>query len=558
MGLKPKKARGAVALAMAAIALTASAASAEPNDRTWYVRAGADGDGSRRAPFGSLAAAEEASRRGDRIIVRRSSDVLDGGIVLKRGQHLVGRKKPQIADADGDAVVLASRTRVRGLRIVAAARGGIYGENVSRVLIKNNDVSGHNTSCTPGFHIPPFEVPTTLPDIGIPIGEGLLNGWAGIMVDADRGTRRIAITGNRVHDAECGDGIDVRAFESARVRARIAKNDVSDLRQGPNLESVLAIGVQASDGAKVRAKITRNSESGLGNDEDAGVGPEGADSEGVFINPVGPSIVRARVNRNTYTHVAGRGGFSANGLEFVTMGDGARGYVSVRNSEFSETPGDVLEQLALGTNGTLRLKLANVEATGSTGAAGSGFGNTFIIPGNNGDCLLSASGGAGNVVTLDARDVTLTDCANNGLTFGSSVANGSGPTRRLRMSLEDSTLTGNQGNNLRIGNVSELDNLKVLVEDSNLSDAEGLASITPANASFEDLGSTTAGAIDLGGGTLGSAGRNCLDGGILGAALLNYDVTAESNYWGPAVLALPIGGTLDSDPTLAQPPPHCN
>jgi hypothetical protein len=548
----------AFAIAFAACMTASAPALARPGSQTWYVRAGADGDGSRKAPLGTLAAAQEASRRGDRIVVRRSHEVLADGIVLKRGQRLIGRKHPRILDPDGDAVVLASRTKVRGLRIVSAARGGIYGENVSHVVIKRNNISGHNTSCAGGFHIPPFEVPTTLPDIGIPIGEGLINGWAGIMVDANRGSRRIAIRGNRVHDSECGDGIDVRAFAKARMRALVSRNKIANLREGADLESVLAIGLQASDGARLSARVNRNSEAGLGNDEDSGAGPGGADSEGVFVNPVGPSRIRATITRNTYTHTAGRGGFSANGLEFVTMGDGARGRVRVRNSHFSETPGDVIEQLALGTNGVLRLDLENVTATGSTGAAGSGFGNTFIIPGNNGDCLLSASGGAGNVVILDARNATLTDCANNGLTFGSSVANGEGPTQKLRMKLEDSTLTGNQGNNLRIGNVSDLDDLEVFVEDSDLSDAEGVSSITPANASFEDLGSTTEGVIDLGGGTLGSAGRNCLDGGTLGAALLNYDVSAESNFWGPVVLAAPIGGTIDSDPTLAQPPDHCN
>ncbi len=532
-------------------------ASSQDSVRTWHVRAGADGNGSRQAPFGTLRAAQRASAEGDRIAVRRSKQVLEGGIRLKRSQRLIGVKRPRISDAEGDAVVLASRTKVRGLRIVSAARGGIYGRNVGGVVIANNDVSGHNTSCTRGFHIPPFNVPTTLPDIGVPIGEGLHNGWAGIMIDANRGSRSIVIKRNRVHHSECGDGIDVRAFKESRMRAAIRGNRVYDLRQGPNMESVLAIGLQARPGGRLWARLDRNRQSGLGNDEDAGVGPEGADSEGVFINPVGPSRIRAAITRNTYKHTAGRGGFSANGLEFVSMGDGPQGVVSVRNSTFSETPGDVLEQLALSTNSTLRMSLRNVVATGSTGAAGSGFGNTFIIPGNNGDCLLSASGGAGNVVTLKAQNVTLTNCANNGLTFGSSVANGSGPTRSLRMTLEDSRLTGNRGNNLRVGNVTDLDTLRVSVEDTELADADGQSSLTPANASFEDLGETADSVIDIGGGSLGSAGRNCLDGGVLGAALLNYDVSAESNWWGPAVLAAPVGGTLDSDPTLPQAPAHC-
>jgi hypothetical protein len=538
-------------------ALLVLAIAAEAAARTWHVRAGADGDGSAASPFGDLASVEAASTEGDRIFVRRSSQVLDGGITLKPGQRLIGRNRPRLSDPDGDVVTLANRTTVRGLRILSAFRGGIYGENVSRVIVARNDVSGHNTSCTRGFHIPPFQVPTTLPDIGIPIGEGLHNGWAGIMVDANRGARTVVIRRNRVHDADCGDGIDLRAFEDARMRARIAGNRVHDLRQGSNMESVLAIGLQSSEGARLNAKVDRNRQAGLGNDEDVGTGPEGADSEGVFLNVAGPSRLRAVVTRNTYTHTAGRGGFSANGLEFVSMGDGAFGDVVVRDSTFRDTPGDVMEQLALSTNTTLRLKLERVVATGSTGASGSGFGNTFIIPGNNGDCLLSASGGAGNVVSLDARDVTLTDCANNGLTFGSSVANGEGPTSELDLHLSDSTLTGNRGNNLRIGNVSDLDDLTAVVERTDLSNAMGQASLTPANASFEDIGETSNATIDLGGGPLGSVGGNCLDGGSLGAALVNYDVIAEQNWWGGPVLAAPVGGTLDSDPTLAQEPAHC-
>ena len=545
-------------LALVLLIILASAASSEGASRTWHVRAEARGDGSRHDPFGTLGEAQAASRKGDRIIVRRSPEVLDDGIALKPWQRLVGRGRPRISDADSDAVVLARRTKVSGLDIVSAFRGGIYGENVGRVTIKNNDVSGHNTSCATGFHIPPFEVPTTLPDIGIPIGEGLHNGWAGIMVDARNAKSRISIRRNRVHDAECGDGIDVRAFDGARVRAQVKRNEVYDLRQGADLESVLAIGLQTRDGSRLRARVDRNYQHGLGNDEDAGVGPEGADSEGVFVNPVGPSKLRAVITKNTYEHTAGRGGFSANGLEFVTMADGARGNVTVRDSTFSETPGDVMEQLALGTNGTLRMKLSNVVATGSTGAAGSGFGNSFIIPGNNGDCLLSASGGEGNVVALDARRVTLTDCANNGLTFGSSVANGEGPTSELRLTMKDSVLTGNRGNNFRVGNVTDLQELSAMVEGTDLGDALGMASMTPANASFEDLGETMSSAIDLGGGSLGSAGRNCLDGGTLGAALLNYDVSARGNWWGGAVLALPIGGTLDSEPTLPEAPAHCS
>ena len=253
------------------------------------------------------------------------------------------------------------------------------------------------------------------------------------MLDASRGTGRVAIRGNRVHDADCGDGIDVRVSGTASVRAQISGNDVRELREGSDFESILAIGLQTREQGRLVARLDRNRQSGLGNDEDAGAGPTGADSEGVFVNPVGPSSMRVTVTRNTYTHTAGRGGFSANGLEFVSMGDGARALVDVRDSSFSGTPGDVLEQLALGTNAHLTLRLERVVATRSTGFAGSGTGDTVLIPGNNSDCLIAASGGAGNTIDLSVRHTTLTDCANNGLTFGSAVANGDGPTAELRL-----------------------------------------------------------------------------------------------------------------------------
>lgn len=547
------------------MAVAAPAASA-----TVYVRAAAEpgGDGSRRAPFNSLSLVEQESRPGDRIVVLSSPSKvvpLDGGIRLKRGQRLIGAgRSARITNTDperhsGDVVRLASRVVVRKLEIVGASRGGIYGKNIRRAKVRGNDVSGHNVSCTPGFHIPPFNVPTTVPGAGIPISDGLHNGWAGIMIDAGRGAGRVRIVNNRVHDAECGDGIDVRLHGTARLRAVIRRNVVRDLRQGEGFESLLAIGLQTKDRSSLVAYLGRNVQTNLGNEDDAGAGPEGADSEGVFVNPAGPSRMRVDVNRNEYTNPEGLGGFSANGLEFVSMGDGARARVVVRNSTFSGTPGDVMEQLGLGTNARLSMKLVDVVATRSTGHANSGYGNTFLIPGNNADCLLAASGGAGNVVELTIRDSELTDCANNGLTFGSAVANGEGPTAELMLDIENTEITGNRGANLRVGNVTDLKLLSVKVESSNLSDAQGTGS-GAANATFEEQGTTESSVIDLGGGPLGSVGRNCLAGGTLAAEVLGYQVSARNDWWGSPGGPAPgrtvvVGGTLEYAGGLESPPP---
>ncbi len=571
----------AAATASAGFAATATA-DREQRAQTWFVRAGADanGDGTRDSPFGHLVEVETASKPGDRIVVLRapgSAGALDGGIRLKRGQRLIGAgrsvatsraedRAPRLTNTgtdrlNGDAVRLARGTTVRNLVIAGAQRGAVYGADVSRVVVAGNDISGFNASCAHGFHIPPFNVPTTVPGAGVPISEGLSNGWAGIMVDASHGRSRVTVRGNRVHDADCGDGIDVRASGDARVRALIRDNRIADLRQGEGLESILAIGLQTRERSHLVARVDRNSQSGLGNDEDAGTGPEGADSEGVFINPVGPSRLRASVTRNTYTHTPGRGGFSANGLEFVSMDDGARASVEVSDSTFSGPPGDVIEQLALGTNARLSLRLTDVVATASTGFAGSGSGDTVIIPGNNGDCLIAASGGAGNAVDLVLRDTTLTDCANNGLTLGSAVANGQGPTTELSADIAGSRITGNQAGNLRIGNLTQLGRLAVRVESTDLSDSQGTAS-TPANLTVEELGSTGEAVIDLGGGALGSAGGVCLDGGSLAAAVIGYDVSAANAWWGDPAGPAPgrvvtAGGALDTASPLGSAPAGC-
>ena len=49
------------------------------------------------------------------------------------------------------------------------------------------------------------------------------------------------------------------------------------------------------------------------------------------------------------------------------------------------------------------MRLERVTATGSTGYAGSGVGDTVVIPGNDADCVIAASGGAGNSVELAVR-----------------------------------------------------------------------------------------------------------------------------------------------------------
>jgi len=555
---------GLIAAVAAAATLTLVAAPAEAAPSTWYVSADATTSaGTRSQPFATLYQAQEASRAGDTIVVVSSARPLDDGIRLKPRQTLQGDGNGSSLLTNttdhlaGDAVRLADGTTVRGLRIVDPRRGGIYGEDVTGVRVTGNDVSGQNASCADGFLIPQFNAPTSLPGIGIPIAGGLQNGWAGIAVDA---TTRQGLTAlidrNVVHDAECGDGIDARFSGAATGTVRIEHNDVHSLRQGPRFKSVLAIGLQSRDEAHLTAVIDHNTQANLGNDDDLNLAVEGADSEGVFLNAVGPGRLDATVSHNTYTNEKGIGGFSANGLEMVSMGQGARMNAVIRDSRFSGSPGDVIEHGALGTDAVMTMTLERVTAERSTG-----IGNTYVLPFNNGDCVLAGSLGARNTVRLYVRDSALRNCSNNGLSLGSNVVNGSGPTTELTAEISDTTITGNRGGNLGVRNFTRLDRLSLKVERSNLQRSTSLGSGI-ADFSAEDLGATGQATIDLGGGELGSEGNNCMVGGLLAAQVVRYRVAAQHNWWGraggPGLLRTNVllGGLATQSP-LTEAPRHC-
>lgn len=561
-----------VGLTVSIVAITGALATkpAWATTRTWYVQAGATSSaGTSTKPFGTLAQAQDKSSAGDTIVVLASTRALDGGIALKRGQTLRGvgslsntKPGPRLTNTttnlSGDAVRLADNVTVSHLRIAGSRRGAVYGIDVTGVRVTGNDISAHNRSCVKGFLIPGFNLPTNVPGVGIPIPIGLQNGWAGVMVDATKRTGLTAtIDHNVVHDATCGDGIDVRYSGTARGTATVTDNRIDKLGQGRTFLSLLAIGLQATDSARLRGQIHRNSQTELGNALDLNL-VQGADSEGVFLQATGPAHLTALVTHNSYANAEGHGGFSANGLEMASMGKGARMNATIRDSKFSDPTGDVIENAALGTDAVMNMTLERV-----TAQRAAGVGNTFLIPANNGDCVVAGSLGARNVVGLTVRNSVLRDCSNNGLSIGSNVVNGSGPTTAIDVDVDKTSITGNRGGNLGVRNFTKLDSLKVKVQRSDLRRTTGLGSSIAAVAA-EDLGSTTSSSIDLGGGALGSVGQNCIAGGLLTSVnVLRYDVSATDNWWGQAGgptsgQTVVTGGALDTASPLAHTPPVCD
>ena len=543
--------------------------------RTWYVRAAARprtrrANGSRRAPFRSLAAAERASRPGDTIVILPSplsTPPLDGGIALKRRQTLRGAGPrvlgghartalPRIANTSasshhGDAVELANGATVRNLVIGPTTRGGIYGADVRHVTIADNDVSATNSSCTTGFVVQPFTLPTLAPGVGVPFGSGLPNGWAAIMIDESRTASNVAITGNYVHDGSCADGIDVRASGTARVAANVARNTLTRLHQGASQQSVLAVGMQTTGTARLTAHVTHNAETYIGN---ATVGDFGnADSEGLFANSAGRSRLIERADHNTFAH--GLGHLSANCFEAAASNGGPTMHLVLRDSTCDYVVGDILEADNLSRDSTMTFLVDHVRAAHSTFVGSEPFHQ--VEPGDDGDCMLEVASGAASSTSVTISDSQLTDCVADGVGVVSNVVDGAGkPVRSLRFDIDRSRITDNRQSNLRVANATPIDDLAGRVQRSDLSRSAGTL------IALENLDSTgaTHARLDLGGGSLGSLGQNCISGGSpLDVELVRYNAAAEHDWWGSpggpgsgSVFA--AGGSLDTSKPLARPP----
>lgn len=543
--------------------------------RAWYVSAAARkrGNGSRAAPFSTLSAVERASRPGDKIVILRASKriaPLDGGIALKTRQALVGAgaavigsrssalpriENTQARRLHGDAVVLASGATVRNLVIGPTYRGGIYGLDVARATIWGNDVSTANTSCTTGFVVQPFSIPTEVPGVGAPFSAGLPNGWASMMVDARHTHTRLLVHRNYVHDSGCADGIDVRAMRTAHVFATVTDNRVTRLRQGANQQSGLAIGMQSTGTSTLSAQLSGNTETYIGS---ATAGDQGnADSEGLFANSAGRSHLTERVTRNTFAH--GLGHLSANCFEVVSSNGGPTMSASLTHSTCEHVVGDILEAVNLSDNATMDLSLDHVRATDSEFTAGPVTGQAE--PGDNGDCLLEATGGAHDTTRVTIRNSMLTHCVGDGLGVVSSVDVGTGPISKVSFNIENSRITGNGTSNLRVASASPILQLDGRIAHSSLAgtSAEG----TPIILENHDTSSQGHARLDFGGGSLSSPGGNCIYGGTaLDVQNVRYNAVAQGEWWGrpggPAPgRVVSAGGGIDTAHPLDKAPPGC-
>ena len=544
------------------------------NSKTWYVSASAtaSGTGTRQSPFNSLAMAQAASGVGDAIVVLASptgTAPLNGGIVLKAGQQLVGDGPPVLSSGapamtgslplvgasgaaslptitnttstnNGDAVELATGSAVYNVVIAGASRGGIYGQNVSGVCIQGNDVSGANTSQQAGFMVLPFYLESYT--AGTANHVSLKAGWAAIMVDESAGTDSVAVDGNYVHDGSCSDGIDIRAMGSATATATVSGNFVTRLPQCKAVQTMEGIGTQANDNSTLNANLFGNTEENNGS--------AGANADSVFINEGGSGQLVENIVYNYYN--TGIGGVSTNGMEFI-VGDGTNevGTVTIANSTFINDPGDMLEEYNRGTGSITTLVLNNVTVQGTTISGGlPKYANppgTATTPDNTGECLGIASVGAGDQTILKMNGTVLQNCGNNGIeiTNNHPTAQGAGDPSLVSVDLENSAIMNTKYYGVWMNTVTPLQSLQVKSQNTLFT-----TSTNGVMLGFDDqtTGGTATPAIDLGGGSLGSGGNNCiLQGALLDLEATSYNVSATTDWWGSP--SGPAPGTVSVSPS---------
>ena len=562
--------------AVAGFALAADATGA-----TYYVsaHAAAGGDGSHARPFASLADVERASGPDDSIIVLPSAAAvppLDGGLALKPGQRLIGAgpavigrapgaDAPRISNARdlrlaGDAVRLADGSSVDNLVIVAARRSAVYGRDVRDARIERNDISATNTACVPGLLI------------YFPAESGwkpLANGFAAVMLDFDSARTSLDIEGNFIHDASCGDGIDVRANGTASVVSTIDGNVITRLRQGASFGSLLGIGLQTRDSAALFVSSSHNEESYLGNlfDKPAAVAWEaawprgdlaGANCEGLFTSQTGGSIVWD-IGRNTFAH--GIGGTSCNGAEFFVGAGRAELHVVVRDSIFEDNPGDMIEENNLGSESLMDVRFDNVTVRHATHAERLqseapvpelAF-NSFT---SRSACLSQFSVGPRAVTRFHMIRSHFSNCAGDGiLAFHANLPGlGVGAGAASIVDVDQSSIVAVGQYALHWINYGLLDRLEVRVQSSRLEGGGGYPAVAANAASGAHVAQSR---IDLGGGVLGSFGLNCFAADdALAIDPLADPVAAGSNWWGsaaangPGTIARGTGSRLQ--PAAAQ------
>jgi hypothetical protein len=521
-----------IALLVIAVALVAGSSEAAS---TWYVKgdAAGGGDGSRNRPFATLEQVEGASQPGDTIRILPSTRPLDGGIQLKENQRLIGFGDPvtkagssgprptvtntSSARYDGDAIRLAANTLVQNIHIDGAARSGIFGVNAARAQIRGNLITNNMIQ---GNDLPRLE--RLWPD-GFVLYQSQGNHFGGITLLA------------------CGPAASSYCSTHApnvRPTANVGQTVIANnVIRDSNLEGIMVLtdtGVAA--GYAITDTLVRDLSQNLPPPESFNPRVPIVRSRAFTLIALNGSQVTLSMDRFHAENVAPAGNYAADGFVFLTGGNAP--VVNARVSRLTMlnprmtgevNNGDSIEIQHRGTtNGVLNIEMTRLDLRDPASAnikvleAGNPTNGTYNL--SVSDSVFSNANPAG---TLDGQ-IRLSGASNGLKAFTLAVRN---------------TRFSGLGGAVGILNTNNVERLTVLVEGSSLTNltatpgAAPIAAVTMTHPADKTIGTAI---IDLGGGSLGSRGRNRfannagLDLSVSNAnsATSPIKVDASGNYWG--------------------------
>lgn len=521
------RARGGVLIA-AALFLAPTLPAAD-----WYVKANANsnGNGSRNRPFHSLQQVEAASAPGDTIYVLQSpaSDVLDGGIQLKNGQRLIGLGPKVIfanensarakltntyrARYDGDIVRLANQNLVENIHFDNAYRSSIFGVNANGAEIRENlmtdDMAVHDLFAIEG------PAPSTCSVVN---GTGVCTGeWPnGFIIFAPQTNHFGAITllacgpAPRQLPADplvrtesyCNALVPGSGSTTAPVHYRIVGNIVRD----SNSDGVMIIndtGVNAT--VRVDANLVRDLSQRLPDPSAVGSTNHVVRSRGITVITIDSSVSTVALNGFVASNLSPAGTFASDGVVLLAVGlnplvnAGLNG-ILINNPRLTgeAANGDSIEiQHRSSRNGVLNVDIRNA---------------LLQDPANANIKLIDSNNPANGTYRVSVRDSILTNIN----TIGSEDAHiryfATAPgtkAKEVDLSLKNVSISGvGRGIGTAVaGNAGDIDTVKIKVEDSSFTGLtdEAILWISPATRTTGTVGGAV---IDLGGGPLGSQGRN--------------------------------------------------
>jgi len=212
----------------------------------------------------------------------------------------------------------------------------------------------------------------------------------------------------------------------------------------------------------------------------------------------------------------------------------------VRDSIFEDNPGDMIEENNRGTGSSMDVRFDNVIVRHAT-HDGPQLRESPLPPlasgswSNRGACMSQLSSGTRASTRFEMTRSHFSDCAGDGILAVHANVRGSevGAGTETAVEIDQSSIVDVGDYALHFINYASLDDLQIKVQSSRLTGATGFPAVAADSSPAAHINDAR---IDLGGGAVGSLGRNCFNGDSAVAISPRTGLfSAASNWWGGAV-----------------------